>query len=231
VTKGLFGIYASPQSPNMARDNVRAVFPKIRHRLSEETKFGFGVRYARYKASLDGAQASPARELLEALGAASYLPEDVRVAEIDEILDRLIAVHSALNNFYNEPPLARELRDYIGGKPVPSEVEERYVYTLIEVHLGRPSGISSGFVRRGRIVEHAVIIATPRPASSAVRRRRVDRSPHLCAVRRCRVAWPLAARRSKRGTSAVRILPLSVATRCRTFEQSVDLRFDLMSMT
>ena len=142
LAKGLFGIYVAPDSPNIARDNVRAVFPKIWDRLSEETKFGFGVRYARYKANLDEEQATFARELLEALGAASYLPDDVRVSEIDEILDRLIGVHGAMNNFYNEPPLARELRDYVGEQPVPRGVEGKYVEILVEVYIGRSSGIS-----------------------------------------------------------------------------------------
>lgn len=142
LAKGLFGIYVKPDSSNTARDNVRAIFPNIWGRLSEETKSGFGVRYARFKANLDEAQAKHARELLEALGAASYLPEDVRVSEIDEILDRLIGVHSTMNNFYNEPPLARELRDYVGDQSVPGGVEQKYVQTLVEVFLGRSSGIS-----------------------------------------------------------------------------------------
>lgn len=144
LAKGLFGIYVSPQSSNVARDNVRALFPGIWALLADDTKSGFGVRYARYKANMDDEQARYARELLEALGAGSYLPEDVRVMEIDEILDRLIEVHGALNNFYKEPPLAKELRDYIGDQPVPSGVEQKYVQTLVEVFLGRRSGIAWG---------------------------------------------------------------------------------------
>ncbi|WP_187994868.1 hypothetical protein [Schaalia sp. JY-X159] len=142
LAKGLFGIYVLPESSNVARDNVRAVFPKIWESLSEETKFSFGVRYARYKANLDEDQAKYARELLEAMEAASYLPEDIRVSEIDAILDRLIGVHHALNNFHNEPPLARELKEYVGDKPVPKGVEVKYVETLVEVYIGRGSGIS-----------------------------------------------------------------------------------------
>lgn len=142
LAKGLFGIYVRPESSNVARDNVRTVFPKIWESLSEETKFSFGVRYARFRANLDEEQAKYARELLEAMEAASYLPEDIRVSEIDAILDRLIRVHQSLNNFYNEPPLARELKEYVGDKPAPRGVEVKYVETLIEVYIGRDSGIS-----------------------------------------------------------------------------------------
>ncbi|WP_394524593.1 hypothetical protein [Paenarthrobacter nicotinovorans] len=142
LAKGLFGIYVNTESSNTARDNVRSILPKIWDRLSDETKFGFGIRYARFKANLDESQATHARELLEALGAASYLPEDVRVSEIDEILDRLMGVHSAMNNFYNEPPLARELSEYVGDQVVPRGVEEKYVHALVEVYIGRASGIS-----------------------------------------------------------------------------------------
>lgn len=142
LAKGLFGIYVHPSSTNRARDNVREIFPKVWEVISEDTKYSFGVRYARYDANRDESQAKYARELLDAMGAASYLPEDVRAADIDAILDRLASAHQGFDNFYNEPPLATKLESYVANSPIPDGVETKFVETLVEVFIGRRAGIS-----------------------------------------------------------------------------------------
>jgi hypothetical protein len=69
-------------------------------------------------------------------------PEGVRAGEIDEAVDALFAAHSALNNFYTEPGLARRLRELVGAEPVPHAVRSKYVMALVYVFLGRGSGIA-----------------------------------------------------------------------------------------
>lgn len=142
LARGLFGIYVRPESSSKSRENVRVLFPWVWSGLDEKTRFSYGIRYARFRANLDEEQAKYARELLENVGASSYLPADVRGAEIDEILDQLISVHNARDNFYNEPPLAKKLDEYVGVQSVPMGVSDKYVEVIIELFLGRPSGIA-----------------------------------------------------------------------------------------
>jgi len=140
--QGFFGIYVDQQSSIVSRDNVRLLTPYIWPLLSEGTRQGFGVRYGRFIANNDQEQAALARELLDAVDATSYLPESVRAAEIDEELDSLRSAHEAMNNFYNEPPIARRLQVLVGSQGVPPSVRSKYVATLIEVALGRRSGVA-----------------------------------------------------------------------------------------
>jgi len=142
LANGLFGIYVRLDSAPLARDNIRLLVPYLWPHIAERTRAAFGVRFARFKANLDNQQADLAREFLETVGAASYLPADVRAGEIDVLVGRLLSAHEAMNNFYNEPPLARALRDYIGDQIVPPGVREKYVATLVDVFLGRRSGIA-----------------------------------------------------------------------------------------
>ena len=142
LANGLFGIYVSLESTSVIRDNVRLLLPHLWPHVPEEVRFNFGIRQARYQANLDTAQADFAREFLQSVGGSSYLPEDVRVADLDLILDRLGSAHTGWDNFYNEPPVAREINDYVGTRTVPRGVRRKYVSTLVTCFLGRSSGVS-----------------------------------------------------------------------------------------
>lgn len=142
LANGLFGVYVRVDSAPLARDNIRLLLPYLWPHIPERTRAAFGVRFARFKANLDNQQADLAREFLETVGAASYLPDDVRAGEIDVLVGRLLTAHEGMNNFYNEPPVARALQDYVGEQDVPAGVRERYVAALVDVFLGRRSGIS-----------------------------------------------------------------------------------------
>ncbi|WP_137768024.1 hypothetical protein [Curtobacterium sp. SGAir0471] len=141
LANGLFGIYSRPDSTTSARDNIRLLVPYLWPHIPEKTRATFGVKYMRFKANLDVQQASLAREFLETVGGASYLPTEVRVAEIAVLVDRLLGAHEAYDNFYNEPPIAKQIQDYIGDQEVPAGVRERYVAVLVDVFLGRRTGI------------------------------------------------------------------------------------------
>ena len=140
--QGLFGIYVDQNSSVTTRDNVRRLMPYLWSMLSENVKGGFGVRYARFIANHDQQQAQWAREVLDLVGATSYLPEGVRAGEIDEAVDALFAAHGAMNNFYTEPGLARRLQELVGAEPVPHAVRSKYVMALVYVFLGRGSGVA-----------------------------------------------------------------------------------------
>lgn len=142
VGNGLFGIYVRPDSSTTSRDNVRILLPHLWPLLPESAKAAFGVRFSRFKGNLDLGQAELAREFLEAVGASSYLPEDERAADISKVVDRLEAAHVGWDNFYHEPPVARELDELVGQVPVPLGVRERYVEVLVNTALGRSSGVA-----------------------------------------------------------------------------------------
>lgn len=140
--RGLFGIYVDPNSLVQTRDNVRLLMPLLWPHLTVDIKRGFGVRYGRFVANHDQQQAEMAREILDLVDAQSYLPESVRVTELDQAIDALTAAHQAMNNFYTEPGLARTVQTLVGTDPVPVAVQTKYVLTVVNLFLGRGSGVA-----------------------------------------------------------------------------------------
>jgi hypothetical protein len=84
-----------------------------------------------------------ARQFLEIVSAESYIPDDLRATEIQIALDNLLNAHREFNNFYNEPPFARQLQKLVGeaGK-IPEQVYKPYVLGLVEVFITNGSGVA-----------------------------------------------------------------------------------------
>lgn len=140
---GLFGLYVDPSRSAATADNIRRLWPELWPFLSEDARLRYGLRCARSGASLDATAATAARELLELVDGISYLPEDLRAAELDAALDSLMAAHHAMNNFYNEGAPAQQVEALVGENgTVPAAVARKYTRTLVEVFLGNGFGVS-----------------------------------------------------------------------------------------
>jgi len=140
---GLFGLYVDPSRTPASADNIRLLWPALWPFLSEDTRLSYGLRCARAGASLDHGQATAARELLDLVDGAAYLPQELRAAELDAALNTMMAAHNAMNNFYNEGPPARQIEALVGEQgDVPKAVARKYTRTLVEVFLGNGFGVS-----------------------------------------------------------------------------------------
>ncbi|MGW3638571.1 hypothetical protein [Streptomyces sp. NPDC005143] len=140
---GLFGLYTSTSRTPVVADNVLMLWPELWPEISEDARKRFGVQYGRFRASADTVQAGAAKELLNKVDGGAYLPEREREAEIDAVLDDLLAAHHAYSNFHTEPAPARALAALVGQYGnIPEAVEGKYVLTLVEVFLGNEYGVS-----------------------------------------------------------------------------------------
>lgn len=142
LANGLFGIYTPDNTDPHVMDNVRRLWPELWPFIGEDTRSELGVKLARFRANADQSRARRAKELLELVdGGAAYLPESDRLVEIQEALDDLMRAHEGLNNFYEEPPVARRLKDVVGRHgEVPELLTAPYVATLVSVFLTNTHG-------------------------------------------------------------------------------------------
>lgn len=165
LANGLFGIYTDLSSSTVTRDNVRLLAPQLWPQVPESVRSNFGVRQARFKASLDQDQADLAREFLSAVDGLSYLSEDIRLGEIDTLIDELRRAHVGMDNFYNEPPIATRLAQIVGTQAIPLGVETKYVEALATIFLGRSSGVSW---KANATYEELMTAFTPKQAARAL---------------------------------------------------------------
>lgn len=142
LAAGLFGIFTKADTIEQVRDNVRMLFPSLWEGVSEDQRQQLGVKYGRHVANGDGAEAEHARELLDAVDGAAYLPEPVRAAEIATAIEELIRAHRGWDNFYNEPSRARQLEKTIGTGDIPEGLRRDYVLALVEAFLTNGHGIA-----------------------------------------------------------------------------------------
>lgn len=139
---GFFGIYTNSQSLPLARANVNLLASALWPLVDESTRKVFGVKYQQFVASNDAEKAAWAREFLDAVSGASYIPDGIRAAEIETALEELLAAHNGWSNFHVEPSFARRLESLVGEQgALPSEIVDRYVHVLVEVFLTNGNGI------------------------------------------------------------------------------------------
>ena len=143
LARGFFGLYLDSQRTPTVADNVRQLWPPLWEHVSEDARGRFGVQYARLRASADTGPAEAARELLDLVGGTSYLPPEMRAAELDAALDNLMAIHNGWNNFFLEGAPATAVERLVGTQgDVPKQLEQKYVRTIVELFLGNGYGVA-----------------------------------------------------------------------------------------
>ena len=141
IAAGFFGIYVDADSDERARDGVRLLMPHLWTHVTEPKRREFGVKYGKYVANGDTERSERARELLDVVHGAAYLPEPVRVAEISTAIDELLFAHRGYNNFYSELGPARRL-SRLTSEPVPPAVRDPYVQAIVEAFLTNGNGVA-----------------------------------------------------------------------------------------
>jgi hypothetical protein len=141
LAEGFFGIYTQQDTNSQTRQNVRLLAPYLWGRLDEITRQQFGIKYSRFISINDQEKQELSREFLETVSGLSYIPDDIRAAEVQTAIENLLTAHRGGNNFYNEPPFARQLQRLVGeaGK-VPIQVINEYIICLVEVFLTNGNG-------------------------------------------------------------------------------------------
>lgn len=141
LLQGLYGIYVNSDTNTQTIQNINNLAPSIWTRGSEDTKRRLGVRLATNIASGNNSQTRMGRSFFEIVSGIEYLPEPILVAEFNEALINLKNSHRNLNNFYNEPPFADQLKSIVGSsKNIPKSIEKNYVNTVVEVFLTNGNG-------------------------------------------------------------------------------------------
>ncbi|MFC1965799.1 hypothetical protein ACFLWI_02475 [Chloroflexota bacterium] len=140
---GLFGIYTRNETDPQTRQNIRYLTPHLWERVDENTRQQLGIKYGKFVATNDTIAKSLAREFLQQVSAESYIPDDLRATEIKIAIEYLLNAHREINNFYNEPPMAKELSRLVGPtRSIPRQVQNDYIFCLVEVFLTNGNGIA-----------------------------------------------------------------------------------------
>ncbi len=138
-----FGIYTREDTDNQTRQNIKWLLPLLWKALDEDIKDTFGIKYGHFSANHETEQKKLARQFLEIVDGQKYIPDDLRIIEIQTALTNLLNAHRGGNNFYNEPPFVRELQRIVGTPPkIPKGINKKYVLAVVETFLTNGHGIA-----------------------------------------------------------------------------------------
>jgi len=143
LVSGFFGIYTKPDTDSQTIQNINRLLPLIWERVDEDTKDTFGLKYGNFVANNFQHEKKLSREFLQLVNAESYIPDDLRIVEIENAIDNLLSAHRGFNNFYNEPSFARQLNRIVGNPPkVPKALSKKYVLALVNVFMTNANGVA-----------------------------------------------------------------------------------------
>jgi len=139
----LHGIYCDPSSGEEARLNAILLCEEFAETFSPKTNSSLIVRHQDYLAQGEDKRHRASQKFFENLEIITILSESERHAMISSACKKLISVHSAFDNFYNEPAFAERLDSLTTQQDVPATAQEEYVESVVTCAVGNPYGISN----------------------------------------------------------------------------------------
>ena len=137
------GLYCDPRVDVRVRDNVKLIAKEVWNEAPESARGECGVKYSNFAANADIERKKFAQEFLDLVDGLSYLPANDLALSIHDLTSRLEAAHDGWDNFYNEPPIARQLKKFVPGSgDIPHQVNDEYVRVLVRCRVGRRSGVA-----------------------------------------------------------------------------------------
>jgi len=142
----LHGIYSDPASVEQSRVNALMIAAEFSPHFTPKAKSDLINRHHDYIARGDEKRHKASQQFFERLGMLSLLGEHEFHSLLSNASKRLLAVHQAMDNFYNEPPFAERLLQLSEQGAIPDTVKEELVTAVVTCATGNAYGVSNGAV-------------------------------------------------------------------------------------
>lgn len=134
----LFGIYISNKTSSIVRNNILLVSSKLWIYTLDTTKYELGTKVEFFKNNLEKEKVELAHTFFEKCNGLHYLTLNEKSLIISNLCDELHMANQGYNNYYNEPPIAREIMKYIKtSSDIPKEQTRKIINTFLECRIGR----------------------------------------------------------------------------------------------
>ena len=138
----LHGIYCDPNKPEAARINCVSLCLQLKDKLTPSIASLIINRHQDYQAKGEANRHKASQAFFENLSMLELLSESERHAIISSASRKLLSVHNAFDNFYNEPPFAERLRSLVESQAVPATAQAEFVESVVTCSVGNPYGTS-----------------------------------------------------------------------------------------
>lgn len=138
----LHGIYCDPSSKEHARTNALAICQETIDLFDSKIESAFLDQHNKYISKDDDDRTTASRLFFRRLSLVSLLPNAEKHSIVRNACSSLFRVHQGIDNFYNEPPFAKNLHEIVKETAIPDSVKEELVQTVATCYVGNPYGVS-----------------------------------------------------------------------------------------
>jgi hypothetical protein len=136
-------MYCDPDKNQQVRVNAISVCRKLQSRYFTPTVHSLLInRHQDYQAKGQADRHNASQLFFESLKLLDLLTESERHSVISGACKKLLSVHNAFDNFYNEPPFAERLYSLTSNQAVPDTAQAEFVETVVTCSVGNRYGTS-----------------------------------------------------------------------------------------
>lgn len=141
----IFGMYTDPKISSTISKNIEGLAKHVWNASGETKKHTIGEKYGYFRKNGDIIRKERANNFLLLVDGLSYKDEDSISHELRETLASLMTTHNSFNNFYNEEPWARQLKQLLPvSGHIPTSVISDWVKTIVVCYAGNGLGFRQG---------------------------------------------------------------------------------------
>lgn len=139
----LHGVFCDPDASEESRVNSLAISKEFAAEFSPKIKSDLIDKHSEYQAKGDEKRYKASLQFFEKLGLLGLLGEADRHHLISNAAKKLMSVHQAFDNFYNEPAFAERLLQLTSQGEIPETVKSEFVATVVTCAVGNRYGVSN----------------------------------------------------------------------------------------
>lgn len=142
----LHGIYCDPNSKEHARVNALNICQAIKPLFDSKIQSSLIEQHNSYLTKNDEQRMKASRIFFQKLEILDLLTDIERHSIIKNACDSLLRVHQGFDNFYNEPPFAKNLYSITQAAKTPDSTKAEFVEAVVTCFVGNPYGVSHAAV-------------------------------------------------------------------------------------
>ena len=142
----LHGIYCDPNSKEHARVNSLSICQAIKPLFDSKIQSSLIAQHNSYFTKNDEQRMKASHIFFQKLEILDLLTDIERHSIIKSACDSLFRVHQGFDNFYNEPPFAKNLYSITQTTKTPDSTKSEFVEAVVTCYVGNPYGVSHAAV-------------------------------------------------------------------------------------
>lgn len=133
----LFGIFLADDSGQVLRKNVSVLAVPVWVHSFDSVKTKLAARIDGYRSNLQTDKVERAKEFLTIVGGLHYESLPAKIIALEELVRKLNEAHAGWDNYYNEPPVMKEIMAYIkSANEIPKEVKPQLIEAVLKCRIG-----------------------------------------------------------------------------------------------